>query len=307
MANSNPSDGSADDFFEQILGFPAYPAGATDPNLAGNEGGLAGQAANSMMLQLSSAGDGSGHHHLGGGLVGGGGGGGGGGFHFPLGLSLEHGKGGFLKMDDASGSGKRFRDDVVDSRVSSSGFQGQPMTNTVQTNPNPPTVRPTRVRARRGQATDPHSIAERLRRERIAERIRALQELVPSVNKTDRAAMLDEIVDYVKFLRLQVKVLSMSRLGGASAVAPLVTDIPISSVEEEGGEGGRNQPAWEKWSNDGTERQVAKLMEENVGAAMQFLQSKALCIMPISLASAIYHTQPPDSTSIVKPESEPPL
>ncbi|XP_024982289.1 transcription factor UNE12 isoform X2 [Cynara cardunculus var. scolymus] len=288
MANSNPSDGSADDFFEQILGFPAYPAGATDPNLAGNEGSLGGSAAaaNSMILQLSSAGDGSGHHHLASGIVGGGGGGGGGGgFHFPLGLSLEHGKGGFLKMDDASGSGKRFRDDVVDSRVSSSGFQGQPMPNTVQTTPNPPTVRPTRVRARRGQATDPHSIAER----------------------TDRAAMLDEIVDYVKFLRLQVKVLSMSRLGGASAVAPLVTDIPISSVEEEAGEGGRNQPAWEKWSNDGTERQVAKLMEENVGAAMQFLQSKALCIMPISLASAIYHTQPPDSTSIVKPESEPPL
>ncbi|XP_076958704.1 transcription factor UNE12-like [Bidens hawaiensis] len=303
MANSNPSDASADDFFEQILGFPAYPSGANDPNLAANE---AANAANSMMLQLSSAGDGSGHHHLTGGMVPGGGGG----FHFPLGLSLEHGKGGtggFLKMDDASGSGKRFRDDVVDSRVSAAGFQAQPMANTVQPPPNPPSVRPTRVRARRGQATDPHSIAERLRRERIAERVRALQELVPSVNKTDRAAMLDEIVDYVKFLRLQVKVLSMSRLGGASAVAPLVTDIPISSVEEEGGEGGRNQPAWEKWSNDGTERQVANLMEENVGAAMQFLQSKALCIMPISLASAIYHTQPPDSTSVVKPESEPPL
>nr|GMD64199.1 transcription factor UNE12 [Ipomoea batatas] len=106
--------------------------------------------------------------------------------------------------------------------------------------PHPPAIRP-RVRARRGQATDPHSIAERvclperqlvqLRRERIAERIRALQDLVPSVNKTDRAVMLDEIVDYVKFLRLQVKVLSMSRLGGAGAVAPLVTDIPISLVE----------------------------------------------------------------------------
>uniref|UniRef100_A0A7N0TWD4 Uncharacterized protein n=1 Tax=Kalanchoe fedtschenkoi TaxID=63787 RepID=A0A7N0TWD4_KALFE len=32
-----------------------------------------------------------------------------------------------------------------------------------------------RVRARRGQATDPHSIAERLRRERIAERMKGLQ------------------------------------------------------------------------------------------------------------------------------------
>ncbi|XP_045808494.1 transcription factor UNE12-like [Trifolium pratense] len=92
-------------------------------------------------------------------------------------------------------------------------------------------------------------------------------------------------------------VLSMSRLGGAGAVAPLVTDIPLSSVEEEGSESGRNQPAWEKWSNDGTEKQVAKLMEENVGAAMQFLQSKA---------SAIYQSQPSDNSSIVKPETTPP-
>ncbi|KAE9463927.1 hypothetical protein C3L33_04148, partial [Rhododendron williamsianum] len=273
MAN-NTSDGPTDDFFEQILGFPAYAS--TDANLAGNSG-------TPMMLQLSS-GDGSAHL--------GGGGGGGGGFHgsvFPLGLSLDQGKQGF-------------REDVGDGRSSSSSmkntFSGQPMPNTVSAMAHPPSIRP-RVRARRGQATDPHSIAERLRRERIAERIRALQDLVPSVNKTDRAAMLDEVVEYVKFLRLQVKVLSMSRLGGAGAVAPLVTDIPISSLEQDAGESGRNQAAWEKWSNDGTEKQVAKLMEENVGAAMQFLQSKALCIMPISLASAIYHTQPPDATTVI--------
>ncbi|CAH1447346.1 unnamed protein product [Lactuca virosa] len=279
MANSNPSDGSADDFFEQILGFPAYPGGATDPNLAVNEGGMGGPGGNSMMLQLSSAGDvGSGHHHLGGGVGVGVGGGG----SATTSLIAEFP----LRVSKASQwvvvtRCKRLQIHQLLVRRGSEQGEARPQTPTV--------------------------LAERLRRERIAERIRALQELVPSVNKTDRAAMLDEIVDYVKFLRLQVKVLSMSRLGGASAVAPLVTDIPISSVEEEAGEGGRNQPAWEKWSNDGTERQVAKLMEENVGAAMQFLQSKALCIMPISLASAIYHTQPPDSTSIIKPESEPPL
>ncbi|KAG8389273.1 hypothetical protein BUALT_Bualt02G0211800 [Buddleja alternifolia] len=303
MAN-NPGETPSDDFLEQILGFPSFAAGA-DTNLAGNEA-----APGAMMLQLGS-GDGS--AHLGGmgvGLgvgIGSGYGVGSGGGGFPLGLSLEQGKSGF---NDVLGSGNRYRrDDAVDSHGASSvkqGFHGQQMPNAVPAMPHPPAIRP-RVRARRGQATDPHSIAERLRRERIAERIRALQELVPSVNKTDRAAMLDEIVDYVKFLRLQVKVLSMSRLGGAGAVAPLVTDIPISSVEEEeGGDSGRAQPAWEKWSNDGTERQVAKLMEENVGAAMQFLQSKALCIMPISLASAIYHTQPPDTATLVKHESNPP-
>ncbi|XVF42190.1 hypothetical protein PTKIN_Ptkin01aG0340000 [Pterospermum kingtungense] len=183
-------------------------------------------------------------------------------------------------------------------------FHSQPTSSPVAAAPHPPAIRP-RVRARRGQATDPHSIAERLRRERIAERMKALQELVPSCNKTDRAAMLDEIVDYVKFLRLQVKVLSMSRLGAAGAVAQLVADVPLASVEGDGAEGG-NQPAWEKWSNDGTEQQVAKLMEEDIGAAMQFLQSKALCIMPISLASVIFRTHQSDPPTIVKPESNTP-
>ncbi|XP_066333096.1 transcription factor UNE12-like [Miscanthus floridulus] len=170
--------------------------------------------------------------------------------------------------------------------------------------PQPPAPRP-KVRARRGQATDPHSIAERLRRERIAERMRALQELVPNTNKTDRAAMLDEILDYVKFLRLQVKVLSMSRLGGAGAVAQLVADIPLS-VKGEASDSGSKQQIWEKWSTDGTERQVAKLMEEDIGAAMQFLQSKALCMMPISLAMAIYDTQHSQDGQPVKPEPNTP-
>ncbi|XP_072990435.1 bHLH transcription factor RHL1-like isoform X3 [Typha latifolia] len=135
-----------------------------------------------------------------------------------------------------------------------------------------------RVRARRGQATDPHSIAERLRRERIAERMRSLQELVPNANKTDKASMLDEIIDYVKFLQLQVKVLSTSRLGGgtAAAVSPLKADM---SSEREGGKSHNSLTA--------TEQQVVKLMEDDMGSAMQYLQGKGLCLMPISLASAI--------------------
>ncbi|KAL6555151.1 hypothetical protein OROGR_006409 [Orobanche gracilis] len=35
------------------------------------------------------------------------------------------------------------------------------------------------------------------------------------------------------------------------------------------------------------EQQVAKLMEEDMGSAMQYLQGKGLCLMPISLATAI--------------------
>ncbi|PPS20534.1 hypothetical protein GOBAR_AA00051 [Gossypium barbadense] len=150
-----------------------------------------------------------------------------------------------------------------------------------------------RVRARRGQATDPHSIAERLRRVRIAERMKALQELVPNANKTDKASMLDEIIDYVKFLQLQVKVLSMSRLGGAAAVAPLVSEGGGDCIQTSanGGSHPRNSNGDQTPSaNDRltmTEHQVAKLMEEDMGSAMQYLQGKGLCLMPISLATAI--------------------
>lgn len=35
------------------------------------------------------------------------------------------------------------------------------------------------------------------------------------------------------------------------------------------------------------EEEVVKLMESNVTMAMQYLQSKGLCLMPIALASAI--------------------
>ena len=46
-----------------------------------------------------------------------------------------------------------------------------------------------------------------------------------------------------------------------------------------------------------TEQQVAKLMEEDMGTAMQYLQGKGLCLMPVSLASAISsatcHMRPP--------------
>ncbi|GKV18049.1 hypothetical protein SLEP1_g28478 [Rubroshorea leprosula] len=66
------------------------------------------------------------------------------------------------------------------------------------------------VRARRGQATDSHSLAERVRRERISERMKFLQDLVPGCNKViGKAVMLDEIINYVQSLQRQVEFLSM--------------------------------------------------------------------------------------------------
>ncbi|TKY75397.1 Transcription factor bHLH63 [Spatholobus suberectus] len=64
------------------------------------------------------------------------------------------------------------------------------------------------VRARRGQATDSHSLAKE--REKISERMKYLQDLVPGCNKiTGKAGMLDEIINYVQSLQRQVEFLSM--------------------------------------------------------------------------------------------------
>ncbi|XP_030531202.1 transcription factor bHLH79-like isoform X1 [Rhodamnia argentea] len=66
------------------------------------------------------------------------------------------------------------------------------------------------VRARRGQATDNHSLAERARREKISERMKTLQDLVPGCNKIiGKALVLDEIINYIQSLQHQVEFLSM--------------------------------------------------------------------------------------------------
>lgn len=80
------------------------------------------------------------------------------------------------------------------------------------------------VRARRGQATDSHSLAERVRRERISERMKLLQALVPGCDKvTGKALMLDEIINYVQSLQNQVEFLSMK----LASVNPMFYDFGV--------------------------------------------------------------------------------
>ncbi|CAI0438019.1 unnamed protein product [Linum tenue] len=97
------------------------------------------------------------------------------------------------------------------------------------------------VRARRGQATDSHSLAERVRREKISERMKYLQDLVPGCDKiTGKAGMLDEIINYVQSLQHQVEFLSMK----LAAVNPGM-DFNIDSMfpKEVVPDSGNNLPA----------------------------------------------------------------
>ncbi|OAY39295.1 hypothetical protein MANES_10G083200v8 [Manihot esculenta] len=84
-----------------------------------------------------------------------------------------------------------------------------------------------RTRASRGAATDPQSLYARKRRERINERLKILQNLVPNGTKVDISTMLEEAVNYVKFLQLQIKLLSSDDLWMYAPIAYNGMDIGL--------------------------------------------------------------------------------
>ncbi|KAF8649647.1 hypothetical protein HU200_013769 [Digitaria exilis] len=72
---------------------------------------------------------------------------------------------------------------------------------------------------RRSRSAEFHNFSERRRRDRINEKLKALQELLPNCTKTDKVSMLDEAIDYLKSLQLQLQMLVMGK-GMAPVVPP---------------------------------------------------------------------------------------
>ncbi|WJX11868.1 hypothetical protein P8452_02427 [Trifolium repens] len=70
-------------------------------------------------------------------------------------------------------------------------------------------VRGSTSSTKRSRAAEVHNLSERKRRDRINEKMKALQELIPRCNKSDKASMLDEAIEYLKSLQLQVQMMSM--------------------------------------------------------------------------------------------------
>ncbi|XP_065025045.1 transcription factor bHLH137-like [Musa acuminata AAA Group] len=86
------------------------------------------------------------------------------------------------------------------------------------------------VRARRGEATDSHSLAERVRRKKISERMDVLQGLVPGCHQMKgKALILDEIINYVRSLQNQVEFLSTK----LALLSPMLHDLGYLSGQPE--------------------------------------------------------------------------
>ncbi|XP_059299876.1 transcription factor UNE10-like [Lycium ferocissimum] len=56
-----------------------------------------------------------------------------------------------------------------------------------------------------------HNQSERRRRDRINEKMKALQKLVPNASKTDKASMLEEVIKYLKQLQAQIQLINYAR------------------------------------------------------------------------------------------------
>ncbi|GAB2222438.1 hypothetical protein Drorol1_Dr00013656 [Drosera rotundifolia] len=108
-----------------------------------------------------------------------------------------------------------------------------------------PNRAPAKSSSKRTRAAEVHNMSEKRRRQRINEKMKALQKLIPNSNKTDKASMLDEAIEYLKQLQLQVQMLAM-RNGSTLHPFYLPSTVPTvqpSQVAAAGFDEGNGRPS----------------------------------------------------------------
>ncbi|XP_059660512.1 transcription factor LRL1-like [Cornus florida] len=121
---------------------------------------------------------------------------------------------------------------------------------------------------------------DRNRRLRIAEKLDALQELLPPHSKEGcKASVMDDIIDHIKSLQRQIKDLSKSKLAGESTSEPFIFL-----------EGYGHYLFHEEMLGEPLEEILGKLLEMNPPAAFKLLESRHLFMMPAGLAEGFRQT-----------------
>ncbi|KAI5059713.1 hypothetical protein GOP47_0026032 [Adiantum capillus-veneris] len=82
--------------------------------------------------------------------------------------------------------------------------------------------------SKRNRAAEVHNLSERNRRNRINEKLKALQDLIPNSSKTDKASVLDEAIEYMKTLQMQLQMVSMR---SGLSVSPMMIPLGMPHLQ----------------------------------------------------------------------------
>ncbi|XP_016437770.1 transcription factor UNE10-like [Nicotiana tabacum] len=74
-----------------------------------------------------------------------------------------------------------------------------------------------------------HNQSERKRRDKINQRMKTLQKLVPNSSKTNKASMLDEVIEYLKQLQAQVQAMS----GMNNNMSPMLANMAVLQQQQQ--------------------------------------------------------------------------
>ncbi|KAG7013795.1 Transcription factor UNE10 [Cucurbita argyrosperma subsp. argyrosperma] len=86
------------------------------------------------------------------------------------------------------------------------------------------------ISTKRSRAAAIHNQSERKRRDKINQRMKTLQKLVPNSNKTDKASMLDEVIEYLKQLQAQIQMMSRINMPMMLPMAAMQQQLPMASL-----------------------------------------------------------------------------
>ncbi|GMI99085.1 unfertilized embryo sac 10, PHYTOCHROME INTERACTING FACTOR 8 [Hibiscus trionum] len=90
------------------------------------------------------------------------------------------------------------------------------------------------VSTKRSRAAAIHNQSERKRRDKINQRMKTLQKLVPNSSKTDKASMLDEVIEYLKQLQAQVQMMGRMNLPPMMLPMAMQQQLQMSMMQQMG-------------------------------------------------------------------------